>query len=223
MKLPTLILLLTLSFQAFSVSINVNCPGGYTDNKGSYIWFDEHNEEVFKDKNKVEWNLVAVNKLAWEEAVLIRKANAIALISLGFDSTRVYTDIELFEESSTLFTKLSKLENYSGYVKGWERAYNSQSNSFSSKMSSHIEFENVKTRLVLKFYPTKGQNNPRNSIGLVKKGFIPHTFEAFLEVLEIIVKKIVGSNDPNSDLIYDMHLRNSKKLLRKDKKSRLQK
>ncbi len=49
----------------------------------------------------------------------------------------------------------------------------------------------------------------------VVKEFVRHSFEAMMEISEVIYKKIISNNDPNYDPIYDMHFRNAKKIIKK--------
>lgn len=149
----------------------------------------------------------------WTEATAIRNSNILALVALGFDSVMVVKDVHIYEENSVLFTKLSQLNNYDFYIKDWKHSFNSEDFKFSANKSDQIVVNSKKTHLVLKFYPSKGGYNGAYAIGLNKKGFIPHSFEASMEIFEMIVKKVSGNKNPNSDPIYDMHLKNSNKLL----------
>ena len=186
---------------------------GYTDSLGSYEWFDETNATSFLDSSGQEWFKITENNELWEEAVTIRRANILGLVLLGFDSVRVSKDVFLYDETSSLFTKLSRLKHQSEYTQHWKPALNSETLQRDSKKSNRLKSNRGKTDLVLKFYPQKANIKNVDAIGLSKKGFFKHGFEASLEIFELLIKKISCNKKPHSDPIFDMHLRNSKKLL----------
>lgn len=187
----------------------------YTDSLGSYCWFDQGNNESFTDSNGKNWFKITENRSLWDEAILIRTANIYALILLGFDSVKVAKDVFMFDEGSPLFTKLSHLRHGPDYVENWKMAFNSDSFRKDANKSVRIKSAFFRTDMVLKFYSQKAKMPNIDAIGLTKKGFIKHSFEAGMEIFELVVKKISGNKDPNKDPIFDMHLRNSQKLLKK--------
>lgn len=195
-----------------------NGSAGYTDSLGNYTWFNEVNDTLFADSSGQVWFKITENKELWDEAMTIRIANVQALIMLGFDSIKVSQDVFMYDEKSSLFTKLSHLTNNSVYVKDWEPSFNSETFQKDAKKSQRIKSSTIKTDLALKFYSRKANVDNVHAIGLNKKGIIKHGFEAGMEVLESIFKKIGGNKNVHSDPIFDMHLRNAKRLLNKTNK-----
>ncbi len=186
---------------------------GYTDNQGNYIWIENQHDSTFIDNGK-KWYYVTSNFENWNEAVTLRKANIIALISVGVDSSMVVKDVKLYDENSVLFTKLSKIENSDTYIKDWRNAFNTDNFKFEAKKSNLIKIQNKKNGMVLKFYPQKAKITNVSAIGLSHRNLFLHSAEAGMEILEGIYKKAAANNNPHSDPIYDMHIKNAKKIIR---------
>ena len=174
---------------------------GYRGSNGDYKWFENKSEKTsFVDKNKTKWTWVTGNRDAWNEAITIRKANINALVLMGNDMEQVSKDVQLYPESSPLFTKESHLLDYSKYIEQWHESINSDSMGSEAWASGELESSGYE----LKFYPQKNGDPTANSLGLVQIG-PSHIFEAAIEFIE---RKLFGNNADN-DPLYDMHLKNA--------------
>ena len=90
---------------------------------------------------------------AEQEQFIISLANIAALHSLGYPLQSLQTNITNYPSSSSLYTKLNKLNNPSLYTFGWEPAYNSSTGSNSALLSPEIGNSNFK----LKYYSEIGR------------------------------------------------------------------
>lgn len=209
-----LIILVFLSLLAISISAKSNLiiAGGYTDSLGRYKWLtnDMVKYEMAEGKS---WYLVSENKKLWQEAICIRNANIQALILLGFDSLTFHQDIFLYPENSVLFTKLSYLQNSYLYIGNWKKALNSEQMRKTAKKSKKLKVCDKSTRLVLKHYAFKAGDV--NALGIVRKGFIAHSFEASMELMDAFTHLLFARRNPHQDLLFDAHIRNAKRLLKK--------
>lgn len=191
---------------------------GYTDSLGHYLWLEEVTDSVHVDLQGQKWYKIAEDKALWLEAMTIRKANLLALQTLGCDSLQANKDLFLYYQSNPLFTKESHLLHYTAYIQEWKKAINSDNWSRTARKSQHLKPFGKRTSLVLKYYPQKANIPNIQALGMVRKGFIPHCWEAFLEISESLMKKISGNQDIHHDLLFDLHLRNAQKFLRKYEK-----
>ncbi len=189
---------------------------GYTDSLGHYIWL-EGVEEIYLSPAGRSWYRVAEDKDLWQEAMTIREANLEALELLGFDSLFSQESLFLYTQDNLLFTKLSHLSLPDSFIGGWKPAFNSDTWTRQARTSTKLKVGKRRTGLVLKFYPQKGGIPGAHALGLVKKGFFAHSFEAAMEMLERLWIKIKPGTHPHADPVYDMHLKNSRKLLKKVK------
>jgi hypothetical protein len=131
-----------------------------------------------------------------QEIFIISLANLAAFNALGYSLVSLKTDLNTYTYNSSLYTKYNKLNNIDTYISTWTAAYNSSPNSDTAYVSPEIGNSGFQ----LKYYPEK--NGEYNAIGLVKEGFVEHSVEAALELLE----SYLGLPD---DLLYDMHLFNA--------------
>ncbi len=153
---------------------------GYKDKDGNYKWFEEKTDTSFIDEKDRKWHKVTDSKDKWSKAMIIRNANIYALLDLGFDTMKVLKDVQLLNENSILFTRFSKLENFSDYIFYWRSAFNSTNFKFNARKSGKIS----KTDLSLKFYFQKAHIGNAAALGLVKKSFFEHFGEATAEILK---------------------------------------
>ncbi len=135
------------------------------------------------------------------EDLVVLYANMLAMKELGL-STK---DIKSYGPESSLYSKLSRLNNPQNYIKGWHKSFNSSSKKFDALISPVIG----STGFALKYYPTK--NGYNDAIGLVKVNEIGHYVESSLEIEEAISVKFFNLQD---DWLYDMHLNNSIQFIR---------
>ena len=182
---------------------------GYSGSNGEYVWFDKKDVESFSDINHIEWKRVTSNKHNWDEAMIIRKANIEALVSLGFDRVQSSQDVKLFDESSSVFTKESRLLNPEHYTATWEPSLNSATMKTDALTSNEVDSSGYR----LKFYSTKGSDSSANSLGLIKAGRFEHKVEAAIEAIE----RIIFSNKADNDPVYDMHVKNARGFLNRSK------
>lgn len=136
-----------------------------------------------------------------DEDLVVLYANMLAMKELGL-STK---DIESYGPESSLYSKLSRLNNPQNYIKGWHKSFNSSSKKFDAFISPVIG----NTGFALKYYSTK--NGYNDAIGLVKVNEIGHYVESSLEIEEAISVKFLNFQD---DWLYDMHLNNSIQFIR---------
>lgn len=183
---------------------------GYLGSNGEYFWFEKKTVDSFSDINHIEWTKVTSDKQKWDEAITIRDANIEALVSLSFDREQVSKDVKLYDESSPLFTKESKLLNPENYTKEWTAATNSETNKSDALTSKELG----NTGFQLKYYPSKGGDDQANSLGIVKSNFFLHTIEAVKEKVERLLYKDKADSDP----LYDMHVKNARAFLKESKK-----
>ncbi|MCI4667392.1 MAG: hypothetical protein MRZ79_04465 [Bacteroidia bacterium] len=185
---------------------------------GNYTWIEHAHTHVHKDSTGKKWYKIADSKALWEEAMFILKANTLALNCLEDDSLQASIVIQTYKQSNPLFTKLSHLSQPDLHIQKWNKAINSDNWTRTARKSMHVKVHGRRTGLVLKYYPQKGKIKEIHAIGLVRKNFFAHWGEAFFETFEALVKKVARNDDPQADPIFDMHLRNAKKLIRKYEK-----
>jgi hypothetical protein len=137
---------------------------------------------------------------AEQEQFIISLANTAALHSLGYPLQSLQTNLTNYSLSSSLYTKLNKLNNPGSYTIGWEPAYNSSTGTNSALISPEIGNSNFR----LKYYSEK--NGEYNALGLVRDGDAAHTIEGALEYIEWYLSNNYGFAD---DFLYDMHLFNA--------------
>lgn len=129
------------------------------------------------------------------EAWIIERANEKGLIELGNDPFDVIQDVQTYDRNSSVYTKLSKLDNAEQYVSGWKKALNSSMLRRNAKLSPQLG----DSPFALKYYPTKGSYT--DALGIVWKGARMHRTEAAMELIENFFFK--------DDFLYDMHFWNS--------------
>ena len=170
------VLFLTLVFSAGFARQNA----GYKDKDGNYKWFEGRSDSFFVDDNSRGWVKITENKDKWDKAMIIRNANIYALLDLGFDTSKVLKDVQLLNESSILFARFSKLDNYQDYIFYWRNSFNSHNFKFNARKSGKIS----ETDLSLKFYSHKAHIANAAALGLVKKSFFKHFGEATVEIVK---------------------------------------
>jgi RHS repeat-associated protein len=127
---------------------------------------------------------------------IILHANRLAMKELGLNPE----EIQSYGPASSLYSKLSKLNNPQNCTEGWSKTFNSSSKKFDSLISLEIR----DTGFALKYYPTK--NGYKDAIGLVRTSSSGHYIETSLEIQEALLRKLMNMQD---DWLYDMHLYNS--------------
>ncbi len=135
-----------------------------------------------------------------EEQFIISLANLAAFSELGLLTESLKTDLVNFPQSSSLYSKLNRLNNHEEYTKGWKKVSNSSAGSNYALQSAKVG----NTSFCLKYYPEK--NGEYNALGLVKSGIIPHHIEGAIELIESL---IVNNSNFGDDFLYDMHLYNA--------------
>lgn len=192
--------------------VDPNGEFAYKNEMGDYKWFDDqYTTASFKDEQGNNWTYVTDNQKKFNEAVTIRDAVIQGLSVLTNTSCdKLKQDVELFEQTSPLFTKEVKVVNPEKYICNWKDARNSDSNA--RKTSKTRQSPNIgNTGYALKYYQDKGNSWDVNAMGVVKSSKIGHIFEAFLEKMERVIFKTRADDDP----LYDMHVRNAENLLQK--------
>ena len=188
---------------------------GYTDNEGSYIWFDNiQTKGTFTDNKGKEWAYVTSNFSEWNEAIDIRNAVIFMLSELypQMEHKQIEQDVVMFDGTSPLFTKEVQLKNHENYIMGWKQETNSYKCTDGSPAIACVS-KVVVGNLKLKYYSKKGIDGVcevNNAIGIVMDGW-RHYFEAFMETIERI---IYGDELADKDRLYDMHHWNAETVLK---------
>jgi Fe-S-cluster-containing hydrogenase component 2 len=137
-----------------------------------------------------------------QEQFIINFAN-IAALSTILSASRLNSlkvDLKNYKNSSSLYSKYSKLDNHKLYTQGWSTTFNSSPNSNTALVSPKI----INSNYQLKFYPEK--NGETNALGLIKGTWLDHGIEAVLEFLEGYMRDTHNSQD---DFLIDMHFFNA--------------
>lgn len=137
-----------------------------------------------------------------QEQFVINLANIAAMNTLLSSSlfAGLQSDLTNYDESSSLYSKYSRLNNHKLYTQGWEEVYNSSPNSDKALLSPEI----IDSNYQLKFYPEK--NGESNALGLIKEGVVDHGIEAALEFIEGYMR---DNHDSQDDFLTDMHFFNA--------------
>lgn len=178
---------------------------GYKNDDGDYQWFPNETADSFVDEAGRTWTYVAKDEHDFNEAVTIRDAVIAGLTSFDYAIEDVKKNVELYDESSPLFTKGAKLKEGSNYHSDWEEEFstgNDERNKYRAYQSPKIGNSNF----ALKYYEKKGEE--KNAICVVRSGLIQHCIEASIEMIERLFWGDKATNDP----MYDMHYNNAQRL-----------